>query len=259
MVRLSTILVAASLACLAPRPALAWGRDGHRIIAKIAEAHLTAETAAQVRAILAYRPGDTMENVASWADTARNAETAGWHFVDIPSALHCHYVSQLECRGGDCLVGALRREEAILANPRADAGQRYLALKYVIHLAGGDSSQPLHNARFDDGGNTYRITFNGHRTNLHHLWDTGLIDYYGAWRRPYVQRLVELSFTPGINDGDTNPIDWVERSCRITEVPGFYPPADVPDSYARQWESTVDEQLVVGGLHLADTLNRLLP
>lgn len=257
--RLGTVLLAASLACLAPRPAFAWGRDGHQIIAKIARAHLTADAAAQVREILSYEPGDTMVTVASWADTVRDRESAPWHFVDFPRASRCHFIPPIDCQGGECLVGALRREEAVLADPHANAGQRYVALKYVIHLAGGDSSQPLHNTRFDVGGNTYRVLFEGRRTNLHHLWDTGLIDSYGAWRSAYVQRLVDLSFTPGIDDHDTNPVDWVERSCRITEMPGFYPPEDVPTSYAQRWESVVDEQLVVGGLHLADTLNALFP
>ena len=82
-------LVLAGAAAL-PAPALAWGFEGHEIVAAIARARLTPAVRARVDAILA---GDTdtltapdMRSRATWADARRGAghcEPAQWHLVDL--------------------------------------------------------------------------------------------------------------------------------------------------------------------------------
>ena len=50
-----------------------------------------------------------------------------------------------------------------------------MALKYVVHFV-ADVHQPLHAGYAEDrGGNTYQVQAFGRGTNLHALWDTGLI------------------------------------------------------------------------------------
>ena len=57
--------------------------------------------------------------------------------------------------------------------PRRDANGS--ALKYVVHFI-GDVHQPLHASNNDDrGGNDVAVTFMGHQTNLHAVWDNGII------------------------------------------------------------------------------------
>src|SRR5437764_14087807 len=65
------------------RQSLAWGPEGHRIIADIARSRLTAAAKLQVRELLG---DDDLAAIANWADEIKSArrETAGWHFVDIP-------------------------------------------------------------------------------------------------------------------------------------------------------------------------------
>jgi hypothetical protein len=68
-------------------PALAWGSEGHRIVAEIAEQYLEPATARRVRELLAIENATTLAQVSTWADEIRpqRRETAPWHFVDIPT------------------------------------------------------------------------------------------------------------------------------------------------------------------------------
>ena len=65
-------------------PAWAWGRLGHRVIAKLAERHLTDQAKAEIKALL--EPGESLADCSTWADEVRGKmrETAPWHYVDVP-------------------------------------------------------------------------------------------------------------------------------------------------------------------------------
>jgi S1/P1 Nuclease len=40
----------------------------------------------------------------------------------------------------------------------------------------GDIHQPLHDENWEVGGNKVNVTYNGGRTNLHHIWDTNMLE-----------------------------------------------------------------------------------
>jgi len=71
---------------LLPAEALAWGSEGHRIIAEIAEQFIEPSAAKQVRDLLAVENSRSLSDIANWGDQIRpqHRETAPWHFVDIP-------------------------------------------------------------------------------------------------------------------------------------------------------------------------------
>ena len=52
-------------------PALAWGVEGHAVVADIADAHLTDPARRQVRALLDADGKTSLDQVASWADMVR--------------------------------------------------------------------------------------------------------------------------------------------------------------------------------------------
>jgi S1/P1 Nuclease len=94
------LLLACILLCVAltsPHPAAAWGDEGHKIIALIAEHHLDPAVRAKVATLLAADT-DTLTDhdiasEATWADKYRDSDrqttkiryeaTWRWHFVDI--------------------------------------------------------------------------------------------------------------------------------------------------------------------------------
>jgi S1/P1 Nuclease len=56
------------------------------------------------------------------------------------------------------------------------ADEKRIALRFVAHLV-GDIHQPLHAGFAEDrGDNSVDVRFNGRKTNLHSLWDTGLVE-----------------------------------------------------------------------------------
>ena len=99
--------------------------------------------------------------------------TAAWHFIDIP-----HGETVFTARRsphGDAL-SALERMERTLRSPSASREKKRYALSFLVHLV-ADIHQPLHvgNTR-DRGGNLCFVRYFGERTNLHAVWDVGLID-----------------------------------------------------------------------------------
>jgi hypothetical protein len=65
-------------------PAWAWGRLGHREIARIAEKSVTPKAKAAVAELL--EPGESLADASTWADENRRRlpKTAPWHYVDVP-------------------------------------------------------------------------------------------------------------------------------------------------------------------------------
>ena len=50
-----------------------------------------------------------------------------------------------------------------------------MALEFLIHFL-GDITQPLHDEAKAVGGNGISVTWNGATTNLHHTWDTEMVE-----------------------------------------------------------------------------------
>jgi nuclease S1 len=65
-------------------PAWAWGRLGHRVIARIADKRLTPEAIVAIKALLPK--GESLADASTWADEHRRQlpKTAPWHYVDVP-------------------------------------------------------------------------------------------------------------------------------------------------------------------------------
>jgi hypothetical protein len=179
-----------------PTTALAWGHEGHAVVAGIAQAYLTPAVRAKVDALLAADT-DTltapdMLSRASWADAWRSShrETAQWHFVDIEldhpdltSACSGFPAPAKPASDGpaeDCVVGRISAFAAELADPATPQAEKILALKFVLHLV-GDLHQPLHASdNHDHGGNCVRLALGGPRTtNLHSYWDTTIVEALG--------------------------------------------------------------------------------
>jgi len=183
--RMRCPLVTFLLALLVSVPNLfAWGGEGHKIIAAIADKRLTPGARMQVIALL---EGTPLPDVASWADDVRKErpETSRWHYVDIPYEA-TSYDAARDCQltdHGDCVIAEIVRAEKMLGDTSQSEADRAEALKFLIHFL-GDMHQPLHCAerkdpvtgKGDRGGNDVHLSFFGTPTNLHAVWDSGLIE-----------------------------------------------------------------------------------
>ena len=168
--------VFAAVVALATPLAMCWGPEGHAIVADIAQAHLDSAAASEVASLLKLEGLDRLDQISSWADGNRKdfPNTGSWHYVDIPLKAG-GYDAGRDCAQGDCVVVKLDENIHVLADKSASPQARLLALKWVVHLI-GDIHQPLHAEDNDDkGGNTVQVQFFGKGSNLHAVWDGGIL------------------------------------------------------------------------------------
>jgi hypothetical protein len=208
-------------------------------------------------------PGRSMASVASWADEVRNTrrETAPWHFVDIPID-QTRFDPARDCPNDDCVVSQISRFRAILRDPAASIDNRREALQFLIHFI-GDMHQPLHSSdNKDRGGNTVLIQFHDRRTNLHSLWDSGMLSRLGSEEQIFPALSQEAarrrkSWAKGSVTG------WAEESHRVGRKvvygklpkPGEGAVVTVDARYEGTAGPVLREQLVRAGARLAMTLN----
>lgn len=247
-------------------PAWAWGPQGHRLVGQLAEAELTPAARAQATRLLAGEPVPTLAGVANWADKLRDKDpalfkrTARWHFVNIGEQ-GCRYRAALNCPNGDCVVEAINRQAAILADRRQTVAARRDALKFVVHFI-GDIHQPLHAGNAHDrGGNDTQVNDAGFGTNLHALWDSRLLYRQRLSDDAYAARLQSLPLVVELQRQPLPPAatQWAEESCAYVLQPDFYPlkPA-LDEAYFPRWTPTAEAQLRRAGTRLAQVLNAAL-
>jgi nuclease S1 len=259
---LASARVWAAAACVAlPTLALAWAPEGHEVVALIAQQRLTSEVSKAADALLALEPepGATLASVASWADRIRDKNTAAWHYVNLPRDADCQYLAARDCPGGDCAVGALEAQVKRLAS-NAPPAERLEALKWVVHLV-GDLHQPLHAGFADDrGGNTWQLQAFDKGTNLHALWDSGLLREIEPNAAVLAARLdaADLATRSSAPSLVFAPATWAQQSCRIVSRIDFYPPRELPAAYGQTFNPVVQARLRDAGLRLAATLNAAL-
>ena len=269
-VRHLAMLVAA--VSLAPSPALAWGKTGHRVVAAIADTELSGLARAHIEEILG--PGESLDEAANWPDEMRSApgdfwrKTATpWHYVTLNGTVYDHAPPE-----GDALQ-ALDHFSTVLRDPNASREDKQTALRFVVHLV-GDLHQPLHVGKCcDKGGNDVKVTWFGKPTNLHAVWDSQLVDDEQLSFTELAAKLERhISNDDIIRWWDSNPRDWIGESAAIRDT--LYPaPAkptkkgflrkrkvalpDLSYDYVYKFHPVMERRLSQGGVHLAAYLNML--
>ena len=239
-----------------PWPSLwAWGVQGHQVVAEIAWQSLQTTTRMRVERLLAAEPGQSLVSLSTWADAHRGAASARWHYVNFPRG-DCDFQAERDCPDGQCVVAAIERFSAVLASQANDA-ERLLALKYLVHFV-ADIHQPLHAGYRDDrGGNTVQLRFLMRGSNLHALWDTGLIENLGLGNAALLA-LVHSRSKPLLSPWPGAAAIAAE-SCRIVAGGSLYPPRDPDDAYVRAFTPVALDRLAMAAGRLAAILNQALP
>jgi hypothetical protein len=249
---LGNCLAALLVSVLSNSSARAWGAEGHQVIATLAEQQLTPAARKEVDRLLALEPGQTLASISTWADEHRNPQTAGWHYINFPRGT-CTYEAPRDCPDGKCVVEAINRQVEVLTSNAPDE-VRLTALKYLVHLV-GDVHQPLHAGYKDDrGGNTYQLQAFMRGSNLHAVWDSGLIKSLNEDTETLARRLA----TKPVRAGSTwSASSAAQDSCQIVSTPGFYPERLVTTDYVAKYAPVMEDRLVEAGARLAQVLNRV--
>jgi len=280
--RLSIALSAVASFLVIPSKALAWGSEGHRIIAHLAFERLTPSAKAQIAVLIAHSadqltpscPVASLEDAATWPDCIRPLHgrfeyLAADHYEDVPicgSAPKASY-----CPDGKCIVDETARAEVIMKDPKRPPLDRLQALEEISHFI-GDMHQPLHAAdNHDRGGNDVRVQIQGHPSNLHHVWDTeALENAVGADEasaeaalRPLVARVAATASRGGLDDwlAETHVIAVTYVYRKLAQPPACGAPAPsqaISQAYLDGAAPIIRTQLARASVRLAVVLNQLL-
>jgi hypothetical protein len=282
------VKITALLLCLLPQAGRAWGIAGHAMIAEIAEWHLTPAALAEMRRLLAEEGFEHLDQIGSWADEIRpqRKEASPWHYVDIPLTADS-YDPARDCPKGDCVIDAINRYRAILADKAKPAADRREALKFLVHFI-GDIQMPLHGTENagDHGGNKVLVRYfeqtqgwGKNPLNLHTVWDATIIERHlgvkeGNLGEPNEElHKAELKLAGQLNEGladgkqELDPVVWAMESHDLAAKyvypgvvePGAQPPAQpvqLGEDYDRRAWPVIEKRIQQGGLRLAAILNR---
>ena len=253
----------ALLAAFSPTPALAWGAEGHEIVAGVALRELTPAARQDVGRLLGGPV--MMVHQASWADEVREArpQTGAWHYVDIPLQAG-GYDAARDCDGGNCVVAQIENDLRILRDRRAGDSARAEALRFLIHFV-ADVHQPLHAEDNDDkGGNQVHARLGRERASLHKLWDVDVALPLGPDPDVIadgIERDISAAQRKDWQSG--SPARWANEAHAIARE-HVYPPLQgardirLPPDYAFREAPLVRILMAKAGVRLAWLLNTAL-
>jgi hypothetical protein len=300
-------VLALALAALAPQAA-AWEGAGHQVVAAIAWEAMRPETRRRAVELLAAAPaGSGLAEMApggaptgeagrrhfllaaTWPDEVRGTDydRATWHWVnrfwrDTPDG-----PVEVPPPGEQPKENVRERLQALprtLGDPQAPAGERAVALAWLLHLV-GDVHQPLHTSaritshpeerRGDRGGNRFELHVvdpaSGERTELHAYWDRLLSANLPRRRGESTAAWVDRAATelarrhPHSSLGDLAPGDveaWVEEGFATARGTvyrhGLQRHRRPPERYRRAAWSAAAPALVRAGHRLAALLDEAL-
>lgn len=266
-----------------PPNVLAWGRDGHVIVAKIAQLNLSNTAQAAVYELLGGHSIATDAN-ANWADDIkpghrlarivghRYPNNSKWHFADIPFEAES-YNAERDCASSDCIVDRLNQFRQTMVDASATNRDRREALLFVIHFC-GDIAQPLHCAERsgDRGANSVHVkSYEGkhERENLHAIWDDNLVYENENLRHltpeDAAQRLNSLISSDEREEwAKGEPEDWAWEAHQLAVTQAYTdgngnPLAgnnvELDEEYVQTRKLVVRQQLQRAGIRLATVLN----
>ena len=260
-----SILIILCIACagIYSLPVMAWGQEGHRIIAKIAYDHLSKKARKNVDKTLGQQGmiywanwPDEIKSDAIYAESIRD----GWHYQDFEGGLSdslvldalVHYPKE----GGN-LFRALDSLTTVIKKGKGNVH----TLRFLVHLE-GDRFCPMHTAHMDDkGGNAVRMAWFSkvQNTNLHAVWDSELIESQGYSFSEYAEML-ELRYA-NLRKSIEQMSDEELLLHNYHLTCSIYAYQENWDGntyhYIYHWHEPMEYQLYIAGIRLAKLLNSI--
>jgi len=238
--------------------ALSWGQIGHRVTGAIAEQYLTIEAQ---RAISELLVNEDLAEASTYADEMRSnpsefwKKTANpWHYVNVfDGKTYSDVAPPLE---GNAAT-ALNMFSKQLKSKQSSFAEKQLALRFIVHII-GDLHQPFHAGNgIDRGGNDVKLKFFWEDSNLHRVWDSGLIDRqnlsYTEWTTILSRKISEQQANEWM---EVDPKVWIAESAKLRI--NLYPENDkLSWDYQYQNLPIVKQRLQMGGVRIAAYLNAL--
>jgi hypothetical protein len=237
---------------------LSWGQTGHRVTGAIAEIYLTPKAQLAISQLLI---NEDLAEASTYADEMRSNPSEFWKKTANP----WHYVNVFEGKTYSDIapppegnaVTALEMFTKQLKSKKASLEEKQLALRFIVHIV-GDLHQPFHAGNgTDKGGNDVKLQFFWEDSNLHRVWDSGLIDRenlsYTEWTNKLSRKISSQQAKEWM---EVNPKVWIAESAKLRD--NLYPENDkLSWDYQYQNMPIVKQRLQMGGVRIAAYLNDL--
>jgi len=240
---------------------ISWGYEGHYAVANIAQNHLTPNAQAAVKNLLGRK---TMADVASYADDLRSdpayAGTKDLHYLNIPLGFTFdEFVAYIKnSHTGNVYTGILSCINE-LKDPNTGKSKKEFALELLIHFV-GDAHQPMHVSRIEDkGGNATGVTFMNGGTNLHSLWDSGLLEHQKINYKDLAAKFDDATPAQIAKWQSDTVVLWLWESYQITTIL-YKEAAENPtfdEKYYQDHIRIVKSRIEKAGIRLAGVLNEI--
>ena len=237
--------------------AYGWGEKGHRIVAILADTHLTEQARKEVRKLLPA--STTLAEAAVWPDREgrRITEFDRLHHVSIPDNA-AGYDQQRDCRARNCMVEALNWFTSIITDVKVPINVRLIALRYVAHLV-GDMHQPLHAGRGEDrNGTDITVSYRGETNNLHLFWDINVVEMAEGNPEELAKKLAESTTQKQRAEWQSGePKTWTDESFRLSRSNAYAlgESKELSDEYVASALTIVRRRLAQAGVRLGWLLN----
>ena len=234
-----------------------WGQKGHDTVAYIAECRLTSATLSALDSILDNK---SIVYYSNWLDNASHtpeyAFTKTWHYKNV-DADKTYENAPNEPKGN--IILALNEYIEKLHSGKLSKEESALAIKIIVHLM-GDIHQPMHMGRLSDlGGNKHKVIYFNRDNNLHSIWDSSLVESghkwsYTEWQQQLDRNLTNEQIREYIIG---NVSSWGKETYFVAKdvydaTPEYH---KISYDYIAEWTPIIEQQLLKGGLRLADILN----
>lgn len=234
----------------------AWGQLGHYLIGYMAEKQLKKSVRRKVEKVLypmsIGRSGTWMDEIKS--DHAFDYAYS-WHYM---TSKNGEYDESIQEKGGN-VYGEINRIKNELKSENLEPEKEAELLKMLIHLV-EDIHQPLHVGTGEDkGGNDVKVEYFGKTTNLHAVWDSGIID---SKSMSYTEigdelfRRLNKDLIAKYRSGTMQ--DWLAEA--VAARPSLYKlPENKKISYAYGYENMplLEERLIAASVRLAQILEEI--
>jgi hypothetical protein len=230
----------------------AWGERGHHIVAQLAKNILDKSVRDSVQFYLGKM---SFKESAVWMDKIKRDKTYAhmrtWHYINLEkdekySSEHDHpnVVNELQ-----------KAIDFLLSDEKREKNKTALQLRILFHLI-GDIHQPLHcGFGSDKGGNKEDVDFMGESTNLHAVWDTGIIQKGKIGMKVCYEFANSLSKKVKKSYCTINVESWMNESRTLLPQVYDFEKKLLDQNYLDKNSTIVKDQLVKAGIRLAYILN----
>ena len=253
------IILISVLCLIGTSSAFAWGREGHEVIARIAENNLKPGVRKKVESYL----GHSIVYYAKWMDEYRHTPeykfTHPWHSCVVAENLN--YVPQ---SGGDAIYGLTYATENLADYRHLSDSAVAVNIKYIVHLV-GDMHCPAH-IKYQGRDADFKVKFGGDyiqpRVNarIHSVWDYYAIQSCRIFSSSeYAEELDRLSSREKKAIAEGTYVDWLHDNAErcLLQFDLAYPDAALKQDFINAAMPLIETQMLYAGYRLAYLLNTL--